>query len=263
MSLPNIIYGMFGDEKVAQSTKIGNNSLGQLMILPDGRKFRLAKAGGTNLSAGVVVSCSAGSAGHGNAAGSGLIASATTTRNQIGDTDVYVATSLAAFTADQFAEGYMNVQGPAASTYQGHVYRVKGNDLAASVAAAGDLHIRLHPDDPLKVAFKAGTTTVSLRKNPFGNCVIAASAGAAGPVVGTTPVAVSANYYFWAQRTGPASVQTTGTTVTDGAPVVIGDTEAGSCTLEIAASLAAQPFIGQALETVTAAEAALIDLRLE
>ena len=44
MSFPNVIYGDYGDEKVAQSTKIGSLPLGQLMILPDGRAFRHTRA---------------------------------------------------------------------------------------------------------------------------------------------------------------------------------------------------------------------------
>ena len=52
MSYPNVIYGDYGDEKVAQSTKIGNLPLGQLMVLPDGRKFRHAQASATALVAG-------------------------------------------------------------------------------------------------------------------------------------------------------------------------------------------------------------------
>ncbi|KKL16382.1 hypothetical protein LCGC14_2496170, partial [marine sediment metagenome] len=40
MAFPNVIYGRYGDEKVAQSTKIGGLPLGQEMVLPDGREFR-------------------------------------------------------------------------------------------------------------------------------------------------------------------------------------------------------------------------------
>jgi len=260
MSYPNVIYGDYGDEKRSQSTAIGNLPLGQLMILPDGRKFRHAKAGGTALEAGAIVSVSAGAAGHGNVAASGLIASATTTRNLSTHTSVYVATSLAAFTKDQFADGYLNIQGPAASAYIGHIYRVKGNDAAASVAAGGDLKIDLYQTDPLLHDLKAGTTTVSLRKNPFIDQIVAASIKT---ITGVTPAAVSANHYFWVQRSGVASIQTAATTVTDGAPVAVGTAQAGSVTLMVAVSLATQHVIGQALESVTAAEAAMCDLNLE
>ncbi len=255
---PNIIYGDFGEEKTTYSVLPSSNHLGQLMVLPDGRKFRLAQAGGTALKAGAVVSVSAGLAAAGNVASSGLIASATTTYNLVGHTDVYVATSLAAFTKDQFAEGYLNVQGPAASTYIGHVYAVKSN--ASCAVSTENAKITLYDSDPLKVSFKAGTTTCSLRRNPFKDQIVAASITT---ITGSVPVAVSASHYFWCQRSGVASGLTAGTTVTDGAPVAIGNGQAGSVTVAVAVSLATQHIVGQALESVTATEAAMIDLNLE
>ena len=260
MAYPNVIYGDFGDEKLAQSAKIGGLPLGQLMILPDGRKFRHAKAGGTALEAGVIVSATAGLAGDGNVAASGLIASATVSLNKEGDTDVFVATSLTTFTLAQFEDGYMGVQGPAASSYIGHLYAVKTNAAAASVQAGGDLQITLQDKDGLKEDWAAGSTFVSLRKNPFVNQIIAASIKT---ITGSVPVAVSASFYFWCQRSGPASVQTAATTVTDGAPVAIGKAQAGSVTLFVAVSGATQHQVGQALETVSAADAGMIDLNLE
>ena len=55
MGIPSIIYGDYGDEKVTSSTKIGNLPLGQLMRLPDGRKYRHARSGGTALAVGQVL----------------------------------------------------------------------------------------------------------------------------------------------------------------------------------------------------------------
>src|SRR3990167_11513554 len=53
MSFPNIIYGDYGDEKRAQSTRIGGNQLGALMILPDHSEFHHSRApSGTALTAG-------------------------------------------------------------------------------------------------------------------------------------------------------------------------------------------------------------------
>lgn len=274
MSYPNVIYGDYGDEKVTASAKIGNLPLGQLMILPDGRKFRHAQAGGSNLGAGVIVSTSAGLAGDGNVASSGLIASATTSRNLSTHTDVYVATSKLAYTEDQFADGILNVQGPAASTYIGHIYRIKANDAAASVAAGGDLHIELWPSDGLKVAFKAGTTTVSVRKSPYKDAIVYDSSTVIAGPMGVTPVAVSTTYYFWVQKSGPASVEQGGTAAIDGEAVYCATCEAGSATEQPDTSdtstiVAAynlhikQRQIGFAMEGAVASEAVLVDLDLE
>jgi len=275
MSHPNVIYGDYGDEKVAQSAKIGNIPLGQLMILPDGRKFRLAKcSSATALEAGAIVASSAGLAGNGNVSGSGLVASATTTLNAVGDLDVYVATSKLAFTKDQLADGMMNVQGPAASTYIGYVHKIKGNAAAASVAAGGDLKITLYDTDPLKVAFKAGTTTVSVRQSLYKDAVVLDSSTVIAGPIGTTPTAVSASFYFWCQRSGEASIQTSASECIDGEAVFCDTAAAGSCTeqpdtADTSTIVAAynlhikQRALGFAREVSAASEAVLVDLQLE
>ena len=54
-SFPNIIFGAYGDEKATSSTKVHGHELGQLMVLPDGRKYRYAKSGGTALAVGTIL----------------------------------------------------------------------------------------------------------------------------------------------------------------------------------------------------------------
>jgi len=264
MSYPNVIYGDFGDEKVAQSTKIGNLPLGQLMILPDGRKFRHAKAAAAALSAGIVVSTTAGVAAHGNVAASGLVASATTTHNVAGATDVYIVAGSVAFTKDMWADGYMNVQD---DTGEGHVYFVKSND---SGAASTQIKVSLYPNDKIKTAFNPNTTTVSLRKSLFTDQIIGATGTLIAPVTGTTPTAVSASFYFWVQRGGPASLRTGATTVVNGDRVVAATATAGSVTVHttadtstVVAAFNKNTYVGTALETVTATEQALVDVNLE
>ena len=271
MGYPNVIYGDYGDEKVAQSIAIGNLPLGQLMILPDGRKFRHAQCGSADaLEAGAILSTSAGLAGDGNIASSGLIASATTSRNAAGHTDVYVATSLTAFTKDQFADGFLNVQGPAASTYIGQVYKVKSNIAAASVAAAGDLKVSLYETDPLQVAFAAGSTTVSLRKSPYKDAIVYHAGTVIAPPMGVSPTAVSASFYFWAQRGGECSIQQGATVAVDGARITCASAEAGSASLittadtgTVVAAYVVETELGYALEAAAASEAVLSQVNLE
>jgi len=259
MSYPNVIYGDFGDEKVAQSTKIGNLPLGQLMILPDGRKFRHAQAGGTtNLEAGAIVGATASVTGHGGISGSGLLASTTVTDNPVGATAVVLLAKTAAVTKDQYADGILNVVGPAGSTQIGHTYRIKSN---LSCAIAATLNITLEPGDGLKVAGSAGLTLHTLHKNAFAEAIVQDTAPV-GQLQGVTPVAVTKSYYFWVQRGGPASVQQAVTVCTAGEGVMVG-LEAGSCTLAIAASVIAGNYIGQAMEQAAASEAVLVNMNLE
>jgi len=262
------LYRDYGDEKVAQSTSIGGGPLGQLMILPDGRKFRHAKAGAGALLAGQVVSNSAGVAGHGNIAASGLKASATVTHNLAGATDVHVATSLAAFTKDQFAGGVLNVIGPAGSTaYIGRVYKIKGNEAAASVGVGGAATIHLYQNDPLKVALAPTSTLVSLRKSPYQDMIPKDGATIIAPPVGAAVVAVSANFYCWIQTRGECSLLQAGTVCVDGSPIICSSVEAGSVTVALSAAAALtislNHHIGFALEGQAASTAVMAFLTIE
>ena len=263
MSYPNVIYGDFGDEKVAQSAKIGTLPLGQLMILPDGRVFRHAQANSAAaLVAGALVGAIAGEAGHGAVSASGLLASATTTYNTIGAITVHVACTKAVATLDQYADGFLNVQ---KSAGLGHVYRIKSNKSAASTGA--DLEIELYPEDPLVVAWAAGSTAVSLRKSPYTDATIWSTSAAVAPPIGIVPVAVSASFFFWAQRGGVASVRQSATAITDGTPVVCSSVTSGSVMPATSAYTVANLWgsfpIGVALETATGSDCALVDLTLE
>ncbi len=263
MSFPNVIYGGFGDEKVAQSTAIGSLPLGQLMILPDGRKFRHAKCGSAAaVSAGDVLSPSAGSAGHGAVSASGIAAGATITHNKIGDKVVnLVCNSATSVLANHYADGLLNVQKSAGA---GHVYRIKENTSCASASA---FTVTLYPEDPLKVAFAATSTKVSLRRSPYKEAILMSGSACISPPMGVAPVAVSASFFFWVQRSGPCSVATSGTTVTTGSPICSCTAADGKVTAGAAASAATNVWdtvpLGFALETCTAADLALCDLRLE
>ncbi len=260
MAYPNVIYGDYGQEKVAQSTKIGNHPLGKKMILPDGREFVHAQASAALVS-GVIVGTIAGLAAHGAVSASGLVASATATYNLAGATVAHVACVGAVATLDQYEGGLLNVQ---KSAGLGHTYKIASNKAAASTGA--DLEIGLELSDPIKVAWAAGSTAVSLRKSPFKDATVWSTSAAVAPPIGVTPVAVSAAFYFWAQRKGPASVRTSATTITDGTPVVCSSVTSGSAMPATSAYTVANLWgsfpIGVAMETCTGAECALVYLNL-
>lgn len=265
MSYPNIVYGNYGDEKTSQSAKIGGLPLGQLMILPDGRKFRHARAGSaTDLEAGAIVSTTATAVGHGGVSGSGLLASATTTENQAGDTDVYLTSKSTVITKNDYAEGMLNVLGPAASSYIGHVYKIKAND---SSAVSSKVKFTLYPRDGLKVTAKAATTLHSLRKSPYTDAIVMNAATVIAPVMGGTPSAVTKSHYFWVQRGGECSMQQSATVCVVGEPVMADTALAGSVTLAVAGSATTDTqdnvIIGQCLEGAAASQAVRIDLRIE
>ncbi len=263
MSYPNIIYGDYGDEKITKSTAIGGLPLGQLMILPDGRKFRHAQCGSAaSIDNGLILAASAGLAGHGAVASSGIAATAATARNKSGDTTVYLTcNSAVSVLLNYYADGFLNVQKSAGN---GYMYRVKENTSCASASA---FSVTLYPDDPLKVAFAATSTKVSLRRSPYKEAILASVSAAIGPVMGVSPTPVTASYYFWVQRSGPASVRTAATAVVVGAPVVTQPVESGSAAPAVSGGASTQIwdsyFLGLAMEAPDATDAALVNLTLE
>lgn len=265
MGFPNIVYAGYGDDKKTHSTSPGGSPLGQDMRLPDGRRYSLGRCGsGAALTAGVVVGNSAAVEGHGAIAGSGLLASATTTYNLSAQNLVYLTTKSVAVTKDQYADGYMNVQ---LSAGNAEIYKIKANDSAASASV-----VKFELEENLKTAFAAGSTAVGLMHSPFGELIPYSMGTVIGRPKGVTPCAVPISYYFWAQRGGPASVRTAATTLNVNGVVVCSSVTAGSVTVLVQATTGSASTtelnnylsskIGVAMDAPTAAEAAMVDLDL-
>lgn len=265
-SFPNVIYGGYGDDKKTHSASPGGMPLGQKMVLPDGRVFRLAKAGSaTALTAGVVVSTTAAVTGHGAIAGSGLLASATATENLSGQNLVHLITKTVAVTKDQYAGGYMNVQ---LSAGNAEVYHIKANDSAATAARC-----KFELDENIKTAFAAGSTAVSLRKSAYTDAIVYATGTVIARIMGVTPAPVAVNQYFWVQRGGLASVRQSATVCVVGQGVFADTAIAGSVTTLVQATTGSASTtelqhylgsrIGTAVEAPAASEACLVNMELE
>lgn len=260
MSYPGVQYGVSGDEKVAQSTKIGNLPLGTRLILEDGRIFAHAKVSATAGVAGKLYKQAVLVGDHGNIAGSGVIIR---TAVAVGDTAIVLtANTVTAVTKDQYAEGYMTVCTGTAGI--GYTYKIKSHAAAASAGAVA-LTINLEQNDKVAATVAAGTTAVSLRKNPFDSITIAASAVPGGVPAGVLPVAVSAGFYCWVQRRGTCAGLAGATTIATGFGVVASTTVDGAFIPQSAAgsAIADYPVLGIAQNTVTAADYGNIYLMLE
>ena len=223
MSFPNIIYGRYGDEKVAQSTKIGNLPLGKPMVLPDGREYVHAKAStAAALSAGYLA-CGSVITVAGTSTEFGLVAASAV----VGATTVVVTLAAGtAMIADQWAEGYL-VTASSTGTGIGRLYKVKTSN---SAAAASTCTITLEPADPLESAIAGGTTRVGLRENLLNNVTVTpAATSLPGELVGVPTVAMSAGFYGWFQRKGYSSAYAvTGTALVTGDQVVAATGYAGA-----------------------------------
>lgn len=230
MSFPNVIYGDYGDEKVAQSTLIGSLPLGQLMILPDGRKYRHARAAtATAMSAGWLYQ------------NPGIQGGTSTERilegtAAVGATSVVVQSPAGTIvTTDRYAEGFLFVASNG-GTGVGRQYKVKSNGSAA--AGSSDFTVHLYPSDPIETVI-SGTATLGLRENEFNGLIqTTADTVMLGKPAGVPSVAVSAGFYHWIQRSGLAPVKTSATVIVIGEPVVAATGHAGRIALIPAATAA-------------------------
>ncbi len=220
MSYPNVIYGKFGDEKVAQSTKIGAVPVGVLMILPDGREFRQVRASSTaSVTPGDLTTAAAVVADHGCGTADKLAVAAAT----IGVATLTItAGGTTAITKDQYADGYAGIRD---DTGEGQIYRVKSHNAAA---AASTCSVVLEPGDEVAVAI-GGNATVSLVANPYA-AILTRPAGTAvvGPITGVPQVTLPANSYGWALTKGLGMGLTAATAIVIGEPVVCNTAIAGA-----------------------------------
>jgi len=251
-SFPNVIWGHYGDEKTAQSTKIAKE-LGTLLILPDGRKYRHAKSGGTALAVGTILR-------------QGPLS------DLVMDQDVVVAADAAigatkvsaimggtSIAANYYEDGYMYTN---LSAGVGSVYKIKSH--IATTAAAATLEFQLHTEDPLSVAVVATSSKVGFRQNEYGNCLLNPAGSAfLGVICGIPPVAVSAGWYFWCQRSGAAVAKASGTAMVMGEGVSCSTVEAGSLTISSTAGDEEMDVVGHALAVGAASTYVLINLELE
>lgn len=168
--------------------------LGTFMMYGD-RWFRYAENGGTALAAGKVVQSEVPIAGNITAAVNTAAA---------GDASVeFTEGGTAGIAVNSMAGGYLNVDD---ATGEGHLLRIQKND-AISTSGAGTIFL----SDPVVTAFEAASTCTII-KSPWKDVIIHASPPTA-MVSGVPPIPVTADYFFWAQTHGPASVLTDGTVV--------------------------------------------------
>ena len=214
MSFPNIVYGKPGQEKTSHST--GVYSLGQKMVFEDGREFVYAHCSSTAaLSIGeLTVQKAVSSTGH--------VVSLTGSA-AIGATTIAVTLSATgAVTKDQFKDGWI---GNFASGTAGWLYKIKSH---ASGAVSSTVNFILYPYDPVIRTLAAATSKVMIRENEFkGTLVRAAATSQPGINVGVPANTVAADYYYWAQRVGPAMVLVAGTVGLVGEPATAATTVAG------------------------------------
>ncbi len=180
--------------------------LGQTKSLQDGRKFRLCFANGS-LTAGLLVQAPAP-----DGADDALLVN---TAAAVGDREIEitVTTGHGGYNKDALQDGFLVVcQG---SGDIGCFYKIKGNDAMVANASAT---IFLY--SPLTTALAATTNEVSVCLNPYKDVVTCSTTA---PIIGVPIIAVTDNYYFWAQFKGVGPGTDDGTTTAAGDNVISND----------------------------------------
>lgn len=227
------------DIRTTSSTK--QDTLGAVGATADGRTYRYAKAGASNLVAGnLLVNADLNA----DVTNKTVAAAAAVGVNQV---QVNVA---GAVTADAYADGYLTVND---ATGEGITYRVSGN---TSASGSGTIYVTLY--DQVQVALVATTSEYTLEKNPWDSVVISAT-DQADMAVGVSNTAVTAANYFWCQTRGVCAVLAD-EAVTRGLALTIGTGTAGAVE---ALDAAGETQIGVAWEALTDTENRAIYLQVD
>lgn len=166
----------------------GGAKLGQVGGTSDGRVYRYAKAGASNLATAILTVNADVNTDVANKTVAATVAA--------GATQVLVNVS-GAVVANVYAGGYLTVND---ATGEGYTYLVTGN-----TAASGAGTITVYIQEPLQLGLTVSVSEYTLTVNPFQSVVISATDQADQPT-GVTNIPVTAAYYFWLQTGGTTAV---------------------------------------------------------
>jgi hypothetical protein len=169
-------------------SSVAEARLGQMGAY-NGKLYRYAKAGGSNLAKGKLVVAPDPVANH--------IDLAPVAAYAIGTTTIQLTLGATAATADQYKGGSMVIQD---GTGEGRSYYIEGNTAAGS---AGTITVYLR--EGIDTAMVVANTKVDLLASDYNGVVISAT-DQADRALGVPNVAITAAYYGWIQTMGNCSV---------------------------------------------------------
>lgn len=218
------------------------HSIGTRMQLADGRVFYYTKAGAVALSAGYLNFIAAQISGHEDCDVAVAV--------DAFDAQITLTPATAPVTVNQYAEGFVSVR--TAADGLGQMRKIRSHPAALTAA-----NVEVTTYDPFTTAISV-VAQADLVKNPYDEVI--ESATEENLPSGVPLVAVTADYYFWNQTWGPASVLNQGG-IAIGALAVPG-TAAGSVAEMAAVFAVTIPIVGRAMQAGTDALASPIFLML-
>lgn len=235
--------GQAAGQGLFESSTTPKHHPGERFVTPDGRVFRYAKAGASNLVAGNVLQSPAEITTHQN-----LVATAAS----IGALSVTVTLGATnAVTAGQYAGGWAMVT---VTPNLGGIYAIQSHPAAAALAT-----LTLQLSDPIRVAWTT-STRVDLIPNPYVGVIQSPATTLTGLTVGVAPWAIPATEWGWVQVGGAANVLTAGT-IAVGAMAIVPSGTAGAVVTDPAN--ASVIMIGQAMTTTASGETNAIMLNIQ
>lgn len=196
----------------------------------DGRVFYYAKIGGVAAVAGSVYQSSAPVANH---------LALTPAAAGIGATQVTITLGATAATANQYGEGFVQVD---TTPGNGIMYGVASHP---AIASSGTGVFTLFPDESIQVAL-TGSSRVGLIANPYADLIVMPTT-ATSIVAGVPLVAAPIGHYCWVQTWGPSPVLINGTPGV-GTSVVASATTAGAVDVATVAAEVNTRFVGRMMQ---------------
>lgn len=216
------------------TSTVAQIDLGALAFTPDGRAFRYALVGGSNLVAGTLLQSAAETTGWENL---------TAVAASVGDTSISASSTITA-TANQLAGGYALIT---VTPGIGQLYGISGH--AAYSAAAPTINLT----EPVRVALTT-SSRIDLVANPYSGVIINPATATAAPV-GVAIANSTTATYAWVQVGGVANI------LNDGGSTVGTNVSASNATAgAVEAAVTAQAAIGVALTGISTTENGAIKL---
>lgn len=235
-SIKDIIHVSPQDLFVSSSTQ--GTDLGAYAETGDGRGFRYALAGTTQLVVGNLQQASAQSLANMN----NLAVSAAA----VGATSISTTTTVT-LTANQLAGGLLLVANTAGT---GFMYKIKSHAAATAATLAFTL------EDSVVVALTS-SSKIAVIANPY-NAVIVNPTATTGPAVGVAIANTATSQYGWLATHGPAAVLAQGQ-LTAGSSVAASTTTAGA----VNAATGTEQIVGYAMQNVATTDIGFVYLTID
>lgn len=231
-------------QSIYEESSSAKHSVGDSIMLSDGRVFYYTLNGAVALTAGQVCQNAIPIANHKNIA----VATAVVA----GDMKVRVTPGATGGAANLYANGFLHCNDVAP---EGHIYKIKSHLV---ITASTAFWVNLY--DPVIEAMST-SSEVTLTHNPYSGVIVAPTTMTGIPV-GVPLIDVTIGYYFWLQTWGPAPVLTDGTLVI-GQHCRVSDGTAGAVEpLDRDGTAEDEPEVGLVMQVNATTEYSLVFLRL-